>query len=201
MVTTNGHDSFREVSRHLHEPYKDTSLDLFTAGRPLKGQLLIAYCVSLFPSSWHTLLEHSRFHNLKKTPSSVRRKDLCSMVSDQNEWLWAMCAWLGLPGVVSSQVRITLQQQLLGGLHWEHCMQCDQRILSGAPITTSETGTHPHTALTSALWHCSDFRVRYMTRIRNPQHTTESPRVKSVLTHILCCLQYIPQPYIRTGPM
>jgi len=122
----------------------------------LSPSLSASPCLSL--SSWHTVLHCSRLQSdACSVPETVPSSDRCWMVSDQTQWPWVTCDWLGLPGGRFQSGADCESQQLQlysDGLQWKHWVQSDQyqRISSGAPLLG---------------WKEGDTRVPYRTRRRN----------------------------------
>ena len=85
--------------------------------------------------------EQSNTSVLERLPTSTRRKNQCSVVSDPIQWHWATCGWVFLEVIFVLKEACESQQQVYGdGLHQEHCVQCSQRISGIVPLPCWKAG-------------------------------------------------------------
>ena len=131
----NMHVILGKVYRISSEELKDVVLEVRTV-----SSLFTAY------SSWAKPCSQSNASVLERLPSSTRRKDRCSVVSDPIQWLWAMCGWVFLEVVSSLVEACELQQQVVES-KWTKTGE-NWKGSSGDMLANLQTNRHKDTLVT-----------------------------------------------------
>ena len=131
----NMHVILGKVYRISSEELKDVVLEVRTV-----SSLFTAY------SSWAWPCPQSNASVLERLSSSTRRKDRCSVVSDQIQWLGATSGWVFLEVVSSLVEACELQQQVVES-KWTKTGE-NWKGSSGDMLANLQTNRHKDTLIT-----------------------------------------------------